>query len=90
MSKDELYKLVLDYLDGNLDPLKLDILKHELEMMGYGLDNLEELKSLVKTAQFYKVLNPRLPDSLRIDAISVLLDKSKDTTNVEHMENVSS
>ncbi|HBB76105.1 MAG: hypothetical protein A2186_03790 [Candidatus Levybacteria bacterium RIFOXYA1_FULL_41_10] len=49
-----------------------------------------KLKSLVKTAQFYKVLNPRLPDSLRIDAISVLLDKSKDTTNVEHMENVSS
>src|SRR3989344_4381790 len=49
-----------------------------------------KLKSLVKTAQFDKVLKPRVPDRLRIDAISGVRDKSKDTTNVEHMENVSS
>ncbi|MBI2621697.1 MAG: YraN family protein [Candidatus Levybacteria bacterium] len=48
-----------------------------------------KLHSLVKTAQFYKVLNPKLPQSLRIDAISVLLDYSGDASNIEHVENIS-
>jgi len=49
-----------------------------------------KLKSLIKTAQFYKVLNPRLPDSLRIDAISVMLDNFGSPTSIEHIENISS
>lgn len=48
-----------------------------------------KLKSLIKTAQFYKLLNPKLPESLRIDAISVLLDYSNNPVNIEHIENIS-
>ncbi|MBI4097682.1 MAG: YraN family protein [Candidatus Levybacteria bacterium] len=60
----------------------------------YG-DPLEEityfkLKSLLKTAQFYKLLNPKLPESLRIDAISVMLDYSGNTSSIEHIENITS
>lgn len=49
-----------------------------------------KLKTLVKTAEFYKVLNPKLPESLRIDAISVILDENNDTSQIEHMENITS
>lgn len=49
-----------------------------------------KLKSLLKTAQFYKLLNPRLPDALRIDAISVMLDWSGNASSIEHVENITS
>lgn len=48
-----------------------------------------KLKSLVKTAKFYKHLNPNLPEALRIDAISVILDENNGTNEIEHMENIS-
>lgn len=48
-----------------------------------------KLRTLVKTAEFYKMLNPKLPDSLRIDAISVLLDNFGKVSNIEHIENIS-
>lgn len=47
-----------------------------------------KLKTLVRIAQFYKVLNPKLPDALRIDAISVVLDYSNNPINIEHKENI--
>lgn len=49
-----------------------------------------KLKSLIKTAQFYKLLNPKLPDALRIDAVSVVLDYSNNPVNIEHIENITS
>lgn len=48
-----------------------------------------KLKSLLKTAEFYKSLNPKLPDSLRIDAISIMLDNSENLSSIEHIENIS-
>ncbi len=47
-----------------------------------------KLKTLIKTAQFYKVLNPKLPDEMRIDAVSVTLDNLKNSSNIEHIENI--
>lgn len=51
--------------------------------------NYFKLKSLLKTAEFYKVLNPKLPESLRIDAVSVILDENTGKSIIEHIENVS-
>lgn len=48
-----------------------------------------KLKSLVKTAEFYRILNPKLPESMRIDAISVMLDNFGEVSNIEHIENIS-
>ena len=55
------------------------------------LENIHyyKLRSLIKTAEFYKVLNPRLPDAMRIDAISVVLDYSGNPSSIEHIENIS-
>lgn len=47
-----------------------------------------KLKSLIKTAQFYKMLHPKLPDGLRIDAISVILNENE-TQSIELMKNIS-
>ncbi len=49
-----------------------------------------KLKSLTKTAEFYKLLNPKLPDSLRIDAISVMLDNLGKVSTIDHIENITS
>jgi len=48
-----------------------------------------KLKSLVKTAQFYKSLHPALPQSLRIDAVSVKLSKNNSVEKIELLENIS-
>ena len=48
-----------------------------------------KLKSLIKTAEFYKISNPNLPDLMRIDAIGVLIDKSNNIKKIEHEENIS-
>jgi len=49
-----------------------------------------KLKSLIKTAQYYKMIHPKLPDSLRIDAISVTLSSNNTQGNIEHIKNISS
>ena len=48
-----------------------------------------KLQNLIKTARFYKALNPKLPDAMRIDAISVLLDANRESLDIEHIENIS-
>ena len=47
-----------------------------------------KLKSLIKTAQVYKLKNPRLPDSMRIDAVAITLDEDK-IKDIELVKNIS-
>lgn len=46
-----------------------------------------KLRTLIKTAQFYKLLHRELPESLRIDAVSVTISASG--SSIEHIENIS-
>lgn len=48
-----------------------------------------KLKSIVRTAQFYKSLHPELPESLRIDAILIELSPTGGVKRLEHVENIS-
>lgn len=48
-----------------------------------------KLKEIIKTFQFYKLMHPKLSDNLRIDAISVQLNKNQELENIEHLENIS-
>lgn len=45
-----------------------------------------KLKSLIRTAEFYKTINPKLPDHMRIDAILVTLNNN--SFELEHLENI--
>lgn len=47
-----------------------------------------KLKSLTKTAQFYKMIHPNLPESMRIDAVAVSLSGNK-VNNIELIKNIS-
>ena len=47
-----------------------------------------KLKTLIKTAQYYKLVHPNLPESLRIDALSVKL-AAGEVENIEHIKNIS-
>lgn len=47
-----------------------------------------KLHSLVRTAQFYKHLKNGLPESLRIDAVSVILNQNKEIESIEHIQNI--
>lgn len=47
-----------------------------------------KLQTLIKTAQFYKMINSGLPDLMRIDAISVELNSARDLIRIDHIENI--
>lgn len=47
-----------------------------------------KLKTLIKTAQYYKMTHPKLPDSLRMDAVSVTLLDGQ-IKKIEHIKNIS-
>lgn len=49
----------------------------------------QKIKKLLKTVQFYKFINPKLPDALRIDAILIDLNSNKEIINFKHIENIS-
>lgn len=47
-----------------------------------------KLKSLIRTAQFYKMTHRNLPESLRIDAVSVILN-GQDVESIDLTRNIS-
>ena len=61
-----------------------DFLESPLEHINYF-----KLKTLVRGAQYYKLLHPELPDSLRLDAVSVIL-KGEEKPVIELVKNISS
>lgn len=48
-----------------------------------------KLKALIRSANFYKISHKNLPDQMRIDAVSILLDSDGTCELFEHMENIS-
>jgi putative endonuclease len=54
-----------------------------LEAIGYY-----KLRALIKAAQFYKMKHPRLPDLMRIDAVSVLIDDEGQLMDIELVKNI--
>lgn len=47
-----------------------------------------KLSILIKTAQFYKLSHPKLPDRLRIDAIAINLFEDNNAKKIEHVKNI--
>lgn len=48
-----------------------------------------KMKSLIKTAEFYKIKNPNLPELMRIDAVAISLDSENKVKSVELVKNIS-
>jgi putative endonuclease len=48
-----------------------------------------KMRSLIKSAEFYKVKHPHLPDSLRIDAVGIMLKNDNTVGSIELVKNIS-
>ncbi len=48
-----------------------------------------KLKDVMKTAEFYKHTHKNLPELMRIDAVSVILNQDNKIDKIEHVENIS-
>lgn len=49
-----------------------------------------KIRTMSKTAQFYKLKNPKFPEAMRLDAISVVIKRDNILDEIEHIENISS
>lgn len=47
-----------------------------------------KIRKLIKAAEYYALLNPKLPEALQIDVVAVQLDQNGKITSIEHLENV--
>jgi putative endonuclease len=54
-----------------------------IEAISYG-----KMQKLTRTCEYYKMLHPKLPDSMRIDAVLIDLI-GNEAKNIEHIENIS-
>ena len=54
-----------------------------LEAIGYY-----KMRALMRATQFYKLKHPRLPDLMRIDAVSVLVNGVGQLLDIEHIKNI--
>lgn len=48
-----------------------------------------KIRTLKRTAQFYKIKNPKTPNSLRLDLISIILHpETQEPLKIEHFEDI--
>jgi len=47
-----------------------------------------KIKSIIKTSQYYKMLNPELPELLRIDVMAISLSPSGGVEEIKLLKNV--
>lgn len=48
-----------------------------------------KIQKIIKTGQYYKLLHPNLPESLRIDAVAIDLSPEGETKDIRHFKNIS-
>lgn len=47
-----------------------------------------KLRALIRSAQFYKVKHPKLPESMRIDGVGIVLDYASNPASIELVKNI--
>lgn len=47
-----------------------------------------KLRALMRSAEFYKIKHPRLPDAMRIDAVGIVLDHEGNASSIELVKNI--
>lgn len=49
-----------------------------------------KIRSIIKTAQYFQMLHPKLPESLRIDVVAITLAPNGETKEIKLIKNVTS
>lgn len=47
-----------------------------------------KIRFLIRASHYYKLTHPRLPESMRIDAVAILLDEQDEITKIELYKNI--
>ena len=47
-----------------------------------------KIKALLRAGQYFTLKHPGLPESLRLDLITITLDPANQVTHLEHLENI--
>ena len=47
-----------------------------------------KLRSVIKTAEYYKLTHPKLPEQMRIDAVGIRLNEFDEIEEIEHARNI--
>jgi putative endonuclease len=48
-----------------------------------------KIRKIIKTADYYKLLHPQLPESLRIDALAIDIGINEEIKDIRHFKNIS-
>lgn len=48
-----------------------------------------KLRSIIRTAEYYKLLNPQTPEIMQIDVLAIKLNNVGEILSLKHLENVS-
>lgn len=49
-----------------------------------------KMQALIKTAQYYKLRHPKLPELMRIDAVTIIFSSHDEVKEVVHIKDISS
>lgn len=84
---------------GEIDIIALDgdtlvfveVKARSTEEFGSPLEAItyRKMKLLIKTAEFYKLKKPNLPECMRIDAVAITLDTGNKVKSIELVKNIS-
>lgn len=47
-----------------------------------------KIKTLIRSANFYKMIHPELPDLMRIDVVTVEINSEGEVKSLRHIENI--
>lgn len=84
--------VAIDQADKNDHVLAfVEVKTRTSEKFGTPLEAINnwKLRSLINVAQYYKIIHPKLPEHLRIDAVSVKLTSNGDIEDVKLIKNIS-
>ncbi len=83
--------IAIDATDGEAVLAFIEVKTRSSTEFGTPLEAITswKLRALIKTAQFYKLKHPRLPDLMRIDAVAVSVDRETGNSTITLVKNIS-
>lgn len=68
----------------------VEVKTRKANLYGFAEDAItpRKIKTLVKSAQYYKLCHPQLPDEMRIDAITVQMSNFDTAVDIKHYQNI--
>ncbi|MCL5970279.1 MAG: YraN family protein [Patescibacteria group bacterium] len=82
--------IAIDSSDKNSILVFIEVKTRTSSEFGFPLESITpwKLKSVIRSAEYYRLTHKNLPEGLRIDAVSVKLGRDGDIESLEHIKNI--